>query len=193
MCDLFFVNISLPPHLPDKIMQMKPLQAFYPLLKNTFIPWANLSYSLHPLLLLHRPFHHLPVSQPTLHFPLCPPLPFSPLLSLTCSYYKGAQMPQIFTSDLLQQKGDPRGIHLTNHCLKPLRAHRPRDKDSRELYSALAGLSDSLSGMTSKPVAEVKNRRWPAYCALPFYLSISLSEKFHQNLWNKHKGMSPLS
>lgn len=68
----------------------------------------------------------------------------SPLLSLTCSHYKGAQMPQISSTDLLQQKGDPRGIRLTNHCLKPLWAHRPRDKDSRELYSALAGISGCL-------------------------------------------------
>lgn len=115
----------------------------------------------------------------------------SPLLSLTCSYYKGAQMPQISSTDLLQQKGDPRGIRLTNHCLKPLWAHRPRDKDSRELYSALAGISGCLCWDWQARLF----LRWKIAAGQPTAscLSISQSEKFQQNLWDKHKGMSPLS
>lgn len=71
---------------------------------------------------------------------LCPPL----LSSLPCSYNKGAQTLQISSSDLLQQRGDPCGIRLTNRRPKPLWAHRPRDKDSLGLYSALAGISGCL-------------------------------------------------
>lgn len=132
-------------------------------------------------------------SSPSACLPFYPVfIPFtSPLLSLTRSNYKGAQMPQISSTDLLQQKGDPRGICLTNHCLKPLWAHRPRDKESRELYSALAG----LSGCLCWDWQAILFLRWKNAAGQPTacYLSITPSKKFHHNLWDEHKGMSPLS
>lgn len=71
-----------------------------PFQKNSSTPWANLSYTFHLLLLLCPP----------LILSVSPLLPFSitstsSLLSLICSVYKGTQMPQIFSADLLQQKG----------------------------------------------------------------------------------------
>lgn len=100
-------------------------------------------------------------------------------------------MPQISSTDLFQQKGDPRGIHLTNHCLKPLWAHRPRDKDSRELYSALAG----ISGCLCRDWQARLFLRWKIAAGQPTAscLSISQSGKLRRNLWDGHKGMSPLS
>lgn len=115
----------------------------------------------------------------------------SPLLSCH-SYYKGAQVPPISSTDLLQQKADPRGIHLTNHCLKPLWAHMPRDKDSHELYSALASLGSYLcTDWQAILFLRLKNKKSAVGRFIPRYRSISLSKKFRLNLWDTHKGMSP--
>lgn len=159
-----------------------------PKIPNISCPWATL--------IIQSPSP--PVTKQTSSPSAC--LPFSPVSIqstsplLSChsrSYYKGAQMPQISSTDLLQQKGDPRGIRLTNHCLKPLWAHRPRDKDSRELYSALAG----ISGCLCRDWQARLFLRWKIAAGQPTAscLSISKSKKFHHNLWDKHKGMSPLS
>ena len=88
------------------------------------------------------------------------------------------------------KKGDPREIRLANHCLKPLWAHRPRDKDSQELYSALAGLGGCLFWDWQARLF----LRWeiaagqPTASHLPSYYLKSSS-----TIWNKLKGMSPLS
>lgn len=72
------------------------------------------------------------------------------------------------------KRGDPRGIYLTNHCLKPLRVHRPRDKDSRKLYRALAGLSGCLCREWRARLLP----RWKIAAGqpIPNYLSIFLSD-----------------
>lgn len=90
---------------------------------------------------------------------LCPGLSFSrrgsrplfhssPLLSsLVTHMLPTTKVPRCLKSPALissSEKGDPCGIRLANHCLKPLWAHRPGDKDSRELYPALAGISGCL-------------------------------------------------
>lgn len=117
-------------------------------------------------------------------------LPFSPVSIpstsplLSChSHAPTTKVPRCLKSPALissSKKGDPRGIRLTNHCLKPLWAHRPRDKDSRELYSALAG----LSGCLCRDWQARLFLRWKIAAGQPTAscLSISQSEKFHHNL-----------
>lgn len=120
-------------------------------------------------------------------------IPFVPLFFTTllpchshCPTTKVPRCLEISSTDLLQQKGDPHEIRFTNHCLKPLWAHGPRDKDSHELYSALAGLTGCLFWDWQARMF----LRWKIACGQPTESLPFLSyypKKF------RHKGISPLS
>lgn len=120
----------------------------------------------------------------------------SPLLSsLVTHMLPTTKVPRCLKSPALisfSEKGDPCGIRLANHCLKPLWAHRPGDKDSRELYPALAGISGCLCWDWQARLF----LRWKIAGGQPTASSISISQERPEKVpptIPRDKGMSPLS
>lgn len=153
------------------------------ILTNFWLTFDSLSHSL-------AKQTSIPIHLATFPFTLIPfvPLFFTTLLPCHshCPTTKVPRCLEISSTDLLQQKGDPHEIRFTNHCLKPLWAHGPRDKDSHELYSALAGLTGCLFWDWQARMF----LRWKIACGQPTESLPFLSyypKKF------RHKGISPLS